>query len=60
MLCQLCLAPDLTLSGGNRPPAPDWGLIPWPDVDLADRVSFDHQPELDTHPGPSPSLLLQV
>lgn len=62
VLSHLALAPDLSLTGGagGRAPTPDWGVIPWPDVDLPDRVSFDYQPELASHPGPSPSIILQV
>ncbi len=63
-MSHLTLAPDLSLapggSSGGGQAAAEWGVIPWPDVDLPDSLSFDHQPELATHPGPSPSLILQV
>ena len=63
MLSHLTLSPDLSLvtsSSRTLSSTTEWGVIPWPDVDQPDRVSFDHQPELRDHPGPSPSLILQV
>ena len=57
-LGKISLSPDLTAINtetASRSP----GVIVWPDVD-ENIIMFDHQPDLDHHPGPSPSLILQV
>ena len=58
VLSHLGLAPDLELVKAVAPEAP--GVIPWPGIDPETPFSFDEQPELDSHPGPSPSLILQA
>ena len=58
VLSHLGLAPDLELVKVVPPEAP--GVIPWPGIDPETQFSFDLQPELDSHPGPSPSLILQA
>merc|ERR1719397_1797216 len=58
VLSHLGLAPDLELVKVVPPEAP--GVIPWPGIDPETQFSFDEQPELDSHPGPSPSLILQA
>ena len=57
VLTNLSLSPDLSVLKPRQPEEP--GVIPWPDVDRVE-VGFDHQPRLDDHPGPSPSVILQV
>ena len=58
VLRHLGLAPDLDLV---KPPPPEqWGVIPWPGIDPEHQFSFDEQPDLEQHPGPSPALLLQA
>ena len=52
------LAPDLDLVPAPSPE--DWGVIPWPGIDPDTDFSFDEQPQLEEHSGPSPSLILQV
>ena len=58
VLSHLGLAPDLEMVKVVAPEAP--GVIPWPGIDPETQFSFDEQPELDSHPGPSPSLILQA
>jgi len=65
VLTSLSLAPDLSLVRPLNNDSGDelqHGVIPWPDVDqpASFLVGFDHQPQLDGHPGPSPSLILQA
>jgi len=58
VLRHMALAPDLDLV--KPPQQEDWGVIPWPGIDPDTQFSFDQQPELNSHPGPSPSLILQA
>jgi endoribonuclease Dicer len=58
VLRHLGLAPDLDLV---KPAAAEpAGVIPWPGIDPDKQFSFDEQPDLEQHPGPSPSLILQA
>ena len=52
------LSPDLDLV--PDPGHEDWGVIPWPGIDPDTEFSFDEQPQLSDHSGPSPSLILQA
>lgn len=58
VLRHLGLAPDLDQLRPAAIEAP--GVIPWPGIDPEIQFSFDQQPELSSHPGPSPSLILQA
>ena len=58
VLRHMNLAPDLDLVPAPAPE--DWGVIPWPGIDPDTDFSFDEQPRLEEHSGPSPSLILQV
>jgi len=58
VLCHMSLSPELDLV--KAPQQEDWGVIPWPGIDPDTQFSFDQQPELSSHPGPSPSLILQA
>ena len=58
VLRHMNLAPDLDLVPAPAPE--DWGVIPWPGIDPDTDFSFDEQPQLEEHSGPSPSLILQV
>lgn len=60
-----------TTSGGEAPKAPEGSVLPFgellPDRDSikpgggdASQVRFDERPDLDSHCGPSPSILLQA
>ena len=58
VLRHMNLCPDLDLV-----PAPSkeaWGVIPWPGIDSDTGFSFDEQPQLENHTGPSPTLILQA
>ena len=58
VLRHMNLCPDVDLV-----PAPSkeaWGVIPWPGIDPETSFSFDKQPRLEDHTGPSPSLILQA
>ena len=57
VLANLSLAPNLSVLKAR--PAEESGVIAWPEVDQPS-VGFDHQPDLEDHPGPSPSVILQV
>eukprot|EP00090_Calanus_glacialis_P013551 TRINITY_DN22218_c0_g1_i1.p1 TRINITY_DN22218_c0_g1~~TRINITY_DN22218_c0_g1_i1.p1 ORF type:complete len:1958 (-),score=615.01 TRINITY_DN22218_c0_g1_i1:364-6237(-) len=58
VLRHMALSPDLDLV--KPPQQEEWGVIPWPGIDPDNQFSFDQQPELSSHPGPSPSLILQA
>ena len=58
VLSNLSLSPDLSCvkaKATERPP----GVIPWPGIDQ-DQILFDEEHDLGSHPGPSPSLILQA
>jgi len=58
VLRHMGLAPDLDLVQPGTAEEP--GVIPWPGIDPPTKFSFDEQPELTEHAGPSPSLILQA
>ena len=58
VLRHLSLSPDLEVIKPVQPE--EWGVIPWPGIDPDTDFSFDDQPRLEDHPGPSPSLILQA
>jgi len=58
VLRHLSLSPDLDLVKPVQ--EEEWGVIPWPLIDPDTQFSFDEQPDLTSHPGPAPSLILQA
>merc|ERR1712142_811246 len=58
VLCHMSLSPELDLVKPVQ--KEDWGVTPWPLIDPDTQFSFDKQPDLTSHPGPAPSLILQA
>ena len=58
VLRHMNLCPDVDLVPATSKEA--WGVIPWPGIDPETSFSFDKQPRLEDHTGPSPSLILQA